>query len=306
MRRIVLVAVLSGLIAGAGGIAYKTRAEAHRLVTNPRDLRAMPRATPADFEMPFEDVAVTTSDGLTLRGWFVPSWNGATVLLVHGYKDSRGNLLGVARILHRHGYGVLLASLRAHDASDGETISFGHHEIKDLAAWHAHLGARPDVDGSRLGILGVSLGGTIAIRYASETPSVAALVADSAFSSIEDTIENSIRFFTGLPPFPFAPLIEFWTERELDIVVEEIDAKAWIGRIGPRPVFLLQGGADVVISPESGAKLYEAAADPKELWFDPELGHTQFLKRRPDEFERRVVGFFHRALSPKRAGAGGH
>jgi pimeloyl-ACP methyl ester carboxylesterase len=293
------VVVLSALVAGGGGVAFKARTEAHRLVTSPRDVRAMPRGTPAEAGMPFEDVAVTTADGLRLEGWYVPSWNGATLLLVHGYKDTRGNLIGLARLLHRHGYSLLLGSLRAHDGSDGETISFGHHETKDLAAWHAWLEARAGVDASRVGIFGVSLGGTVAIRYAAETPSIAAVVADCAFSSIEDTVERSIRFFTGLPPFPFAPMIVFWTERRLEIETDTIDAKAWISRISPRPVFLLQGGADVVISPESGARLFAAAAEPKELWFEPDLGHTQFLSRFPDEFERRVVGFYHRYLTPK-------
>ena len=265
----------------------------------------MPRATPAQFGMTFEDVSVTTADGLRLAGWYVPSWNGGSVMLVHGYKDTRGNLLGVARILYRHGYNVLLGSLRAHDASDGETISFGHHETKDLAAWQALLSSKPGVDPSRIGIFGVSLGGTIAIRYASETPSVAVVIADCAFSSIDDTIERSIRFFTGLPPFPFAPLIEFWTERRLGIATEDIDAKRWIGRISPRPILLMQGGADVVISPESGARLFAAAGEPKELWFDPELGHAQFLNRHPEEFERRVVAFYHRHLAAGAPGANG-
>jgi pimeloyl-ACP methyl ester carboxylesterase len=141
------------------------------------------------------------------------------------------------------------------------------------------------------------MGGTIAIRFASEEPKIRAVIADCAFSSLEDTIETSVRFFTGLPPFPFAPMIEFWTERFTGVEASEIDAKRWIARISPRPVFLLQGGADVVISPESGTRLYEAAGQPKELWFDPALGHAQFLGSHPAEFERRVVSFYHRYLT---------
>jgi fermentation-respiration switch protein FrsA (DUF1100 family) len=299
LRRLAAVVLSAVVLAGGGGVAWKTRSEAHRLVTNPRETRAMPRGTPADLGMPFEDVTVTTADGLRLTGWYVPSWNGASVMLVHGYKDTRGNLLGVAHILYRHGYNVLLGSLRAHDSSDGDTISFGFHETKDLAAWHAYLSST-GVDPSRVGIFGVSLGGTITIRYASETPSIAAVIADCAFSSIDDTIERSIRFFTGLPPFPFAPMIEFWTERRLGMATEEIDAKQWIGGISPRPIMLMQGGADEVISPESGERLFAAAAEPKELWFDPELGHAQFLRRRPEEFERRIVAFYHRHLAAGR------
>ena len=102
------MAVMTVVIGGGGGVALKTRAEALRLVTNPRETRMVPRATPDRLGMPFDDVTVTTTDGLRLAGWYVPSWNGATVLLVHGYKDSRGNLLDLAHMLYRHGYSVLL------------------------------------------------------------------------------------------------------------------------------------------------------------------------------------------------------
>jgi fermentation-respiration switch protein FrsA (DUF1100 family) len=95
-----------------------------------------------------------------------------------------------------------------------------------------------------------------------------------------------------MPAFPFAPLIVFWAERESGFTTEDIDATKWISKISPRPVFLLQGGVDVVISPDSGQRLYDAAGEPKELWFDPELGHVGFDKERAEEFEKRVVGFF--------------
>ena len=303
VRRTLAVISLSVLVAGGGGLAFKTRSEAHRLVTNPRATRMVAKWTPARFSMPFEDATVTTSDGLRLQGWHVPSWNGATVVLVHGYKDSRANLLDLAHILYRHGYSVLLPSLRAHDTSDGDTISFGHYEMRDLAAWYHWLAARSGIDLDRVGIFGVSMGGTIAIHYASENPAMRAVIADCAYSSLEDTIETSVRFFTGLSPYPFAPMIEFFAERRMGIAAEDIDAKKWIPRISPRPVFLLQGGRDVVISADSGARLFAAAGEPKELWLDPELGHAQFLAKRPDEFEKRVVAFYHRYLG-KRGDAG--
>ena len=60
----------------------------------------------------------------------------------------------------------------------------------------------------------------------------------------------------------------------------------------PRPVLLMQGGADVVISIASGERLFEAAGQPKELWFEPKVGHSGFDRALPGEYERRVVGFF--------------
>jgi pimeloyl-ACP methyl ester carboxylesterase len=217
-------------------------------------------------------------------------------MLVHGYKDQRGTMLGVAEILARHGYGVFIGALRGHDRSDGETITFGHLEMQDLSAWERHLRGRLDLDPERIGIFGYSMGGSLAIQFAAQNPHIKAVVADSSFSSLEDTVNTSIKFFTGLPPFPFAPMIVFWSEREGGYRASDINARNWIGLISPRPVFLMQGGADVVISPDSGQKLFDAAGDPKELWFDPALGHVEFLDKHPEEFERRLTGFYDKYL----------
>jgi fermentation-respiration switch protein FrsA (DUF1100 family) len=154
------------------------------------------------------------------------------------------------------------------------------------------------VNAQRIGMLGNSLGGTLALEFAARQPGIAAVVAHSAFSSLNDTIDTSVRFFTGMSPFPFAPMIRFWAEREAGIAVEDVDAKAWIGRISPRPVFLMQGGADVVIDVASGDRLFAAAGEPKELWFEPDIAHARFDTARPEEYERRVGQFFGKYLSP--------
>lgn len=296
-KRVVLPVIALTLIVLSVVFGFHTREEAQKLVSNPRETRKIANETPAFRDLPFEDVNVTTADGLRLYGWFIPAAGPATVMLVHGYKDSRSSMLGVAEILHHHGYQVLVASLRGHDMNDGETVSFGLREMKDLDAFQEYLRARPGVDPGRIGLFGVSMGGTISIEFAAANAGIRALVSDCAFSSVADTVGTSVRFFTGLPEFPFAPAIVFWTEWELGGNVGDLDAKKWIGQISPRPVLLLQGGADQVVSPESGARLFEAAREPKELWFDADVGHAEFLKKKPAEFERRVTRFYDNHLA---------
>jgi fermentation-respiration switch protein FrsA (DUF1100 family) len=274
-----------------------TKNEAHNLITAPLDeTRELPDETPADYNLPFEDVTVT-SDGLKLAGWFIPSENGAVIIMQHGYKSTRDELLNEAEMMHRHGYGALITSIRAHDYSEGETITFGMYEAGDLEAWYQYLITRDDIDPDRIGILGNSFGGMLAIQYAAQNENIKAVVAHSAFSSLNDTVATSVEFFTDLPAFPFAPMIVFWAERETGFITEDVDATKWISQISPRPVFLLQGGADVVISPESGQRLYDAAGEPKEYWYDPALGHVDFDTVYPAEFERRIVEFFDTYLS---------
>lgn len=294
--RIALVSALITVAAGAGALGIKARSEAHRLLTNPMDTRRLPDRRPIDFGMVFDEVTVTTEDRVQLAGWYIPGTNGALVMAQHGYKSSRGEMLNEAAMLRRHGYHVLITSTRAHDLSDGDLISFGTHEMKDLDAWFRFAIAREGVDPNRIGVLGNSLGGTLMIQFAAQNPAIKAVVVNSAFSSLNDTIETSVRFFTGLPPAVFAPLITFWAEREGGFRAADVDAKRWIGRISPRAVLLMQGGADVVISTSSGQLLFDAAGEPRELWADPNVGHAGFDRALPDEYERRVVGWFDRYL----------
>jgi fermentation-respiration switch protein FrsA (DUF1100 family) len=217
----------------------------------------------------------------------------------HGYKANRDEMLNEAAMMYQHGYGVLITSIRAHDYSDGETITFGKNEIQDIDAWYKYLVARTDIDPEKIGILGNSFGGMLAIEYAAQNQNIKAVVADSAFSSLNDTVATSVKFFTGLPEFPFVPLIVFWAERETGFKAADIDATKWIAQISPRPVFLMQGGADIVISASSGQRLYDAAREPKILWYEPALGHVGFDSQMAVEFEARLAAFFDQYLLGK-------
>jgi fermentation-respiration switch protein FrsA (DUF1100 family) len=297
VKKIATGGILLIVAAAAAGLGIETKAEAHRLVTNPMKTRQLPDRTPLNYGMVYDEVTVRTSDGLALAGWFVPSTNGAVVIAQHGYKSNRGEMLDEAAMMHRHGYGVLISSGRAHDMSDGDLLTFGKNEMKDLDAWFAFVVAHAGVDPERIGILGNSLGGSLAIEYAADQPRIKAIVAVSAFSSLSDTITTSLKYFTGLPSFPFTPLITFWAEREGGFKRADVDAKRWIGRISPRPVLLMQGGADVVISTNSGQLLYDAAGEPKQLWFEPTVGHSGFDRAFPAEYERRVAQFYDHYLA---------
>lgn len=290
--RLLAALVVLAALAAAAVIVWRARQEAIQLVSNPIETRRIPTSTPIDFGMVYDDVTLTTRDGLELAAWYVPSENGALVIAIHGYKSSRGEMLNEAAMLHGHGFGILIPALRAHDMSDGTTITFGAREIEDLLDWIDMAGTLPEVDPDRILLLGNSLGGTIAIEAAAERPAIKAVATNSAFSSLEDTLETSIRFFTGMPPFPFAPLIAFWAERETGVRVTDVDATRSIGRISPRPILLMQGGADEVISIDSGRRLYEAAGEPRTLWFDERVGHARFDTALPGAYERRVLELF--------------
>ncbi len=246
--------------------------------------------TPADYDLPYEDVTVTTADGVELPGWYIPGENGAAVMVQHGILGARQGHLAKAAILHRHGYGVLLTTTGCHDGREGG-------RMLDLEAWYQYLLTRDDVDPNRIGMVGESLGGAISLMYAAENQEIRAVVSLSTFASVDEAIDRC-NFVPHLVCVPLAPLILSKEAECAGPEVAEAVPLEWIKGMSPRPVFILHGVNDDVAGSDAGQRLYDAAGEPKELWA-PDCGHGDFEECVPVEFEERLISFFdHYLLGP--------
>lgn len=118
--------------------------------------------TPLDYgAVTYEDIRITAPDGVALVGWYIPPVHqpGAVVVVLHGsHSDRRGAAWHAAQLIQA-GYGVLMYDQRACGESGGANSSLGWLESTDLLAALDWLAARPEVDPTRLGALGISAGG---------------------------------------------------------------------------------------------------------------------------------------------------
>jgi esterase/lipase len=292
--RITLLAVLTVFIVAVIAVLVVGYKEGRAMVMIPQEDRERLTESPADYGMPYEEVTVTTEDGLKLVGWYVPTKNGAAIIAQHGYKDDREDALREGSYLYQNGYGVLFSTFRAHDLSEGEMFTFGKNEMQDLEAWYQYVLTRDGVNPDNIGMLGKSMGGALSIKYAALNENIKAVVADCAFSSIPDVVAIAVPELTGLPAFPFAPVIVFWAEQILGYDIDEFDTKVWVRDICGRPIKILQGGADKVISVSSGQLIFDAACEPKEFWFEPTAGHTICDELVPERCAELLVPFFNR------------
>ena len=137
-------------------------------------------ATPASVALAYEDVELHTGDEVSLAGWYVPSANGAAVVLLHGAGSTRSGVLQQAAVLARAGFGVLMVDARGHGDSGGRAMDFGWHGDAEIAAATAYLAARPDVDADRIGAVGMSMGGEEAIGATATNRLLRAVVAEGA------------------------------------------------------------------------------------------------------------------------------
>ncbi len=257
--------------------------------------RSTPQRTPSDVGLNlWFDVSFPSSDGLQLGAWFIPVESeqpSPTLIFVHGLGSNRGGLLDQAKLLNDHGYSALLLDLRNHGQSQGEITTLGYQEVYDIEGAVEFLMEQPAVDPNRIGLVGQSLGGAVVIRAAARLPQVKATVAESAFSSLEDNIEQGVRELTGLPPFPFAPLVIWFGEREAGVKIQLVRPIDDLTQIAPRAIMFIHGEKDTLIDVSNSQRLYEAASEPKALYLIPNAGHGGLLEANQEEFERHIVTF---------------
>ncbi len=240
----------------------------------------------------YQDVSFTTTDGLVLRGWYIPSRNGAALILGHGQAANRTQLLPEAAIFAQHGYGVLLFDWRTHGESDGEVGSLGYREVQDLQAAIDLVAARPDVDSERIGALGFSMGAAVVTEVAARDTRLKAVVIEAAFPTLAEMIRFRTRDLAIL-----GPIATWWGEWQIGAEVDQVRPVHEICRISPRPVLLIYGSQDEMLPPDSAEQMFAAACEPKELWLIEGAGHGGYHQLVPQEYARRLLAFFDQALS---------
>jgi alpha-beta hydrolase superfamily lysophospholipase len=286
LARIGALLLLGGLAALGGGKAWRVARETWADLELPRE--RVPPARRA--ELPgAEDVVLTTADGLSLRGWYAPSRNGAAVAFLHGLGASRLQLLPVAAGLARRGYGVLLLDLRAHGESDGRRTTLGLAERLDAAAAVGFLAARPEVDPRRLAAVGFSLGGMALLPAAADDRRLAAVAVAGSFPSLAEMVRTDEPGLRGE-----VVLLALRAAGIEPGAIRPIDA---VGRLAPRPLLLVYGSADPSAPLAEG--LRARARGPARLVILPGVDHQGYAAAGLERFAAELEAFLDGALGAR-------
>jgi pimeloyl-ACP methyl ester carboxylesterase len=248
----------------------------------------------ASLDWPHQEVRIPMRDGGEVAAWYIESRNGAAVLLIHGSGGNRSRVADRARMLARHGYGVLVLDLPGNGESDGRSNGLGWTAQPGIDAALDYLSARPDVDNDRIAGFGVSLGGEVLLEAASRDRRLSALVSDGAARSTIDSDLNAPEGFAGA-----------LQKAQLQVGMRLISAvsgthaapplEGLVGRIAPRPVMLIASGHGPEVS--ANRTYRDAAGTDAKLWVIPEASHTGGLRSRPADYERRTTRFLDSALN---------
>ena len=202
---------------------------------------------PSNINLAFRDLSLSTADGETIAGWYVPAANEAdapVLLFFHGNAGNIAGRLGSIQTFHDLGLNVLIIDYHGYGRSTGKPTEKGTILDSD-AAWDyltGELGIAPE----RIIIFGRSLGGGVAVSLATRhTPGL--LVLESSFTS---TMDMGQRMF---PYLPVRLLSRHRYDNETSI------------RAVQCPVLIAHGPDDITIPFTHGQRLYEVANAPKEF-----------------------------------------
>jgi len=237
-----------------------------------------------------------TADGITLRGWYLPSKNGAAIILQHGYRANSAEMLPAGLMLAAHGYGVLMFDFRGQGKSGGDHVTLGLDETKDTDAALTFLQTQPDVAPDKIGLLGNSMGGATGILATANNLGIQALAVEGVFAELKDEVGVGIQVQTGLPAEPLASIFILFAERTPGYKLSNIAPISRVGEISPRPILIMQGGSDARIPVDSGQRLLKAAKEPKSYWYEPKAPHVGFYDTVRQTYEDKIVGFFDNSL----------
>jgi dipeptidyl aminopeptidase/acylaminoacyl peptidase len=254
--------------------------------------------SPADEGLPYEDVAFRNTDGLTLRGWYLPPppdgvGRAPAIAYGHGNATDRRQWLPVALAVHEAGFAQLLFDFTGRGESDGEVITLGAHEAGDLRSALDSLAARPEVDPLRLAVGGRSMGAVAALFLAADDARVKALVLDSPFADLKALVDRTLASH-HVPPVLLRPIllsVAGWRAHYAPGSVRPIEA---IRKV-KAPILLFHGTKDTLIPFDDALAFKATAAGPFTLVPLVGLDHNA---PRPAAYQDRIVTFLTQLLPP--------
>jgi hypothetical protein len=201
--------------------------------------------TPTDVGLQYEEIWLTTSDGIKISGWFVPAKNSQrTILFLHGNGGNISHRLSFLEMFRQLGLNCFIIDYRGYGQSEGTPSEVGSY-LDAEAAWNYLVNQR-QIPSSEIIVWGNSLGGGVASWLALQHPPKALILA-STFTSAVDIAAAQYPFL----PVRLLAKVRYETLSRLDKIQV--------------PILIIHSRGDKVIPYQHALRLFEVANQPKQF-----------------------------------------
>lgn len=249
------------------------------------------RKAPPAPNFPSEDWILESFDGLKLHAKkFSPAESSNRwAILVHGYGRDGTFAYDYAEEYLKRGWNVLIPDLRAAGESEGQFITMGVLESRDIVLWSEKISSdNPD---AKIIIHGVSMGAATTLLTAAQEPkNLCAVVEDCGFTSAYEMFTAQIEKLFGLPEYPVMPCANIVCKIKTGVKIFDAAPIEVVDKIKV-PILFIHGDADKLIPLEMMERLFDKAVVPKEKFIVEGAGHADAKSTNPDAYFDKIFKF---------------
>ena len=242
------------------------------------------------------EIALVTQDNVKIAASFFPASkeNAPVILLLHGNGASRSQFAGHIGWLNEAGFSAMAIDFRGHGESEAQPKSFGLLEARDVAAATGWIKANNP--SSKIGIIGVSLGGAATLLNAGTANDVDALVLKAVYPDFDRSVRNRIAVHGGdLLASVLTPMLTQQSRIRYDASPGTISPINAAGSYSGS-VLVIGGNDDIYTPPHESEELAKAFQGKQWLWLIDGLGHDQLSDLNDEVYRERVLTFFKEEL----------
>ncbi|MEC2160636.1 alpha/beta hydrolase [Virgibacillus halodenitrificans] len=249
----------------------------------------------------FEQMEMTSYDGLKLKGYFLKAKKPTdkTVVLAHGYLGRATDMGLYGQYYYENlGYNIFMPDFRGHGQSEGDYIGFGWHDRLDLIDWIHILSTKLGPD-SEYVLHGVSMGAASVLMASGEEElpkSVKAIISDSPYTSVYDMFKYQLGRMYHVPAFPVLPTTSVVTKIKAGYSLKEASALKQVQK-AEVPILYIHGNADTFVPTSMAEKLYKNTSSEKDFISFDNAGHGEALVTKKDKYVDKLNSFLEKYIN---------
>lgn len=262
---------------------------------------------PADFGLKGEVVSLRSTDGISLKAWWLPAVGSAraNVIIAHGVDHTRQVMLPRAVFLVRGGYNVLALDLRGHGESAAQYASPGYLESRDVLGAIEYVRERGEH--APIVLLGLSYGAAAVLLAAAKSQDVTAVIADGVYPSGADVFENinrgiardrrmstalrAIAFVATCPGIPTSAALVYYARTGVWLGPDLLNVLSYAAQIRV-PALFISGARDWIVPTDQVRKVMAAVpSGRKSLVIIPDAQHDTTFSTAPALYQNAVLSF---------------
>ena len=233
---------------------------------------------------------IISNDGLVLRSTYIPNDSNKFIILFHGLRHSREQMIPYAKIFYELKFNIVMPDARAHGLSEGKKIGYGWLDRIDCLNWIEKINSM--FSNCSIVLMGISMGaGTVLAASGGKLPyNVTAIISDSGYGSLKREGKYRLIHHYHVPPFPFMYISNFFMKILAGYSYEEanIDNEVKKNKV---PLFLIQGKKDKVVPVREASILYKEDSTYKLIYLNGKSHHVQTFRNNERKYCKLIYKF---------------